>query len=896
MHERIFPSAAAELSCTCARRGRGVLFAVLVAAAGVAGAQGLPFTEQFDDASLSDAAGTTADWGATQAGQLTLPSANALQNMFSEATPAADMPGEFTTRALQLADMNGDGHLDVVEGTQGRSGVYLNDGAGNFFPRAAFEPVFANTRGVWVADVNGDGYLDAATATFNGRAKLYLNTGDGVTYTAHDITQDVRRSDFIVLVDLNGDGLPDAVTANHDQQFNRIYFNTGDPLLPFGASGVEGVNLGTFGEHTQAIAPGDVDNDGDIDLVALNEDAPNRLHLNDGNGVFTTTAIGPDADDTQDGTLADLNGDGFLDLIVANTRAGQVNKIYFNSGNPAAPFDGATVGVPFTAPNDPDYAHAVFVGDADNDGDLDIFVSTASDSSPPSGPNRLYLNDGAGSFPTYQLIGNVVDITNTGVAGDLDGDGDLDYIAGNEGRDATNTAIGVANRLYLNAGTDAGGPAVRQLRGVATSLRVDNEAGPIESVRLAALPESFGALNAAEFWVSSNGGVDWVHVVPGGRPVLFPPGKRGQDLRWRVRMHAWSPAAPHGAGGFAIDSVSIELNETGPQPTITIGDQSATQAEPFSVQAQFSDPDGDTVWYSLSGMPPGSGLSIDARTGLISGTPNAADVAASPIALAVVATDGAIRAEQPFTLTITPAPNDPPSFTSTAPTEATEGTAYLYEVAAQDPNGHALVIGAPTLPAWLTLTDNGDGTARLEGTPAPGDAGDHPVELHVTDELGGLATQAFTITVAAGPGGPPANEPPTITLNGEATVTVERGGTYEDAGATASDPEDGDLTAAIEVDNPVDTTVAGTYTVTYTVQDSGGATAQAERTVTVQAPAQNPNPPSNTNPPSNPPASGGGGGGGGGGSTAPVELLLLALLAAARIVRRRDLVVRARCM
>src|SRR5690606_36648364 len=120
------------------------------------------------------------------------------------------------------------------------------------------------------------------------------------------------------------------------------------------------------------------------------------------------------------------------------------------------------------------------------------------------------------------------DITNTGVAGDLDGDGDLEYIAGNEGRDATNTATGVANKLYLNAGTDAGGPGVRQLRGVASSLRVDDEAGPIESVRLAALPESFGALNAAEFWVSSNGGVDWVHVVPGGRPVLFPPWKRGQ--------------------------------------------------------------------------------------------------------------------------------------------------------------------------------------------------------------------------------------------------------------------------------------------------------------------------------------------------------------------------------
>jgi VCBS repeat-containing protein len=83
--------------------------------------------------------------------------------------------------------------------------------------------------------------------------------------------------------------------------------------------------------------------------------------------------------------------------------------------------------------------------------------------------------------------------------------------------------------------------------------------------------------------------------------------------------------------------------------------------------------------------------------------------------------------------------------------------------------------------------------------------------------------------------GAPDSTPPVIQLRGPATVDVTIDGTYSDAGATASDAQDGDLTSRIVVTNPVNTTVLGTYTVTYAVSDlSGNAAVPVTRTVNVQ--------------------------------------------------------------
>jgi hypothetical protein len=75
---------------------------------------------------------------------------------------------------------------------------------------------------------------------------------------------------------------------------------------------------------------------------------------------------------------------------------------------------------------------------------------------------------------------------------------------------------------------------------------------------------------------------------------------------------------------------------------------------------------------------------------------------------------------------------------------------------------------------------------------------------------------------------------PVITLLGDASVDVVLGTTYTDAGATADDATDGDLTSSIVVDNAVNANIAGTYYVTYTVSDAAGNTATKKRTVNVK--------------------------------------------------------------
>ncbi len=95
--------------------------------------------------------------------------------------------------------------------------------------------------------------------------------------------------------------------------------------------------------------------------------------------------------------------------------------------------------------------------------------------------------------------------------------------------------------------------------------------------------------------------------------------------------------------------------------------------------------------------------------------------------------------------------NDAPAFTSTPAVTVMEEEPYTYAVTAQDANGDALTLTAPTLPAWLTLVDHGNGAATLSGTPAGADVGDHLVVLRLIDSAGLSVQQVYTLTVVARP-------------------------------------------------------------------------------------------------------------------------------------------------
>ncbi len=93
--------------------------------------------------------------------------------------------------------------------------------------------------------------------------------------------------------------------------------------------------------------------------------------------------------------------------------------------------------------------------------------------------------------------------------------------------------------------------------------------------------------------------------------------------------------------------------------------------------------------------------------------------------------------------------NIPPEFTSTPVTEAKVGTGYVYDITATDPDNDALTIAATALPFWLEFTDNGDGSATLQGTPEVADCTDKQVTLVVEDINGQTDTQSFQIDIDA---------------------------------------------------------------------------------------------------------------------------------------------------
>src|SRR5690606_8680741 len=106
--------------------------------------------------------------------------------------------------------------------------------------------------------------------------------------------------------------------------------------------------------------------------------------------------------------------------------------------------------------------------------------------------------------------------------------------------------------------------------------------------------------------------------------------------------------------------------------------------------------------------------------------------------------------------------------------------------------------------------------------------GDYTVTYSVTDSHGNTASANRTVRVTP-------NNPPSITLLGDNPQLILQGSPYVEQGATANDPEDGDLTDQIVTDSSaVDTNTPGDYTVTYSVTDTDGNNDIAERIVRVR--------------------------------------------------------------
>ncbi|MBN1314964.1 MAG: hypothetical protein JXA42_05835, partial [Anaerolineales bacterium] len=208
------------------------------------------------------------------------------------------------------------------------------------------------------------------------------------------------------------------------------------------------------------------------------------------------------------------------------------------------------------------------------------------------------------------------------------------------------------------------------------------------------------------------------------------------------------------SGGLTGTQVfSITVANANDAPVFTsIPVTAGVQGMLYTYAVAADDPDlihGDLLTITALVMP--DWLALEDHNGgsaTLSGTPTNDDVGDHSVVFRVT-DSGGLTGTQTFSITIANV-NDAPIFTSTPVTNARVDSPYTYLISADDPDlpyGDHLLITAPTLPVWLTLSHHGDGTTTLNGTPTDDDLGDHDVMLRVTDDDGLTDTQSITITV-----------------------------------------------------------------------------------------------------------------------------------------------------
>ena len=346
------------------------------------------------------------------------------------------LPAQPETRAIALADLDGDGDLDAFL-ANGRNEmpepntVLLNNGEGNFRDSGQLLGNFESWA-VALADFDTDGDVDALVSNISW-GEYFWNEGDGTfprkqsadfpdtdgyfiglwRFSAADLNGDSRMDLF--LTGCCGGGLAGPDEFRTINAHNTVWLS-GQNKLPRYTG--QKMSSGS----SEAVALGDLDGDGDLDAFVANsahlDDAmemvdfdPNEVWLNDGHGAFVDSDQRLGSQRSYSVALGDLDGDGDLDAFVGNLG---VDEVWLNDGSGFFTDSGQRLGNSLT--------RYLYLADLDGDGDLDAFVGSDT-------TGRIWLNDGQGNFKVTSQRLNY-SRRHAVALGDVNGDGTMDVIAG----------------------------------------------------------------------------------------------------------------------------------------------------------------------------------------------------------------------------------------------------------------------------------------------------------------------------------------------------------------------------------------------------------------------------------------------------------------------------------
>ena len=345
-----------------------------------------------------------------------------------------------TSSPAATGDMNGDGRIDFIgyDNSTGSLLVMTNDGNSGFSLLASYGPG-VSTGNIIVADVNGDGKLDVVTTVGNS-VSVYTNNGSGaLTLASSTPTGTFPRA--LATADFNHDGRPDVVTADAGPSTLTVLTNNGN--AGFGlCTTITGV-----GPNVWDVIAADVNGDGRPDIISskLSQSIISgnlMVFTNNGNNGFVLASTPVTGVNPLGIAAADLNGDNKIDLISADYGAfgaGNTLSVLINDGSGNFSLS-STPGVgTATGPS------LITTADVNGDGKIDVFCTTSGTNSTGTFSVSVLTNNGAGILNLATVLPGEAAV----LPADINADGHPDLIGSISSTNGASIIVSIAD-VWLN--------------------------------------------------------------------------------------------------------------------------------------------------------------------------------------------------------------------------------------------------------------------------------------------------------------------------------------------------------------------------------------------------------------------------------------------------------------